>query len=225
MNKNFKRKVVVVVSAGLLVAGIGVGMFGCKKESVQGEEKTLPTTKEQVKIDVHSRFISKILNIANIQEIIFREGECKIFFKDGKTGNYKFSEPDKLITVNLEKNYYELTFKEEGLIVKDKINETEATYSIISDISENIDKTIISSIALAYYVQEYGALDYKYKEDNKPYEVTHLCAHVRKSYCTDDMLNKAMEEHCGGKPSYVGSTDCGCLWGDFYCVCLTDFKC
>lgn len=28
-----------------------------------------------------------------------------------------------------------------------------------------------------------------------------------------------------GTPSYIGSTDSGCLWGDFICVNVTDFEC
>jgi hypothetical protein len=46
MKSKFKQSLLVGISAGLLVAVIGVGMFGCKKESVQSEKKVVNSERE-----------------------------------------------------------------------------------------------------------------------------------------------------------------------------------
>jgi hypothetical protein len=60
-----------------------------------------------------------------------------------------------------------------------------------------------------------------YQSASKAY----TCLHSRRSWCSTERMNSALYNYCGGRPSYIGGTDCGCLWGDFFCICITEFSC
>ena len=175
-----------------------------------------------------SDFVLKILNVANIKTIIFEDNKtnCKVFFIDGTFCNLTVSESDRLVSINFETNNYQIYFHEDRLIINDLTSGTETEYSnSVSDIAGNIDKTITASIAIMFYWQEIGNFNYKKKEEPY-YEIeTYMCLYFKKSYCSEERKKKTLTKYCGKEPAHIGGTDCGCLWGDFLCVCIVDFEC
>ena len=177
---------------------------------------------------IMSSFVSKILYATDIERIIFEnETNCEVFFRDGEFCNLNIDESEKLVSLNFERNHYQLSFYEDRLVLNNLSNGSRTEYSEISDITENIDKAITISIAVLAYLQEIGHVNLEGLPQQPETSKTknYWCSSFRRSKCTEEMMEKKMKDYCGGSPSYVGGTDCGCLWGNFYCICVTDFKC
>ena len=207
--------------------------YACNKnaEDVKNPKSTDITQTvilSELDIEEKSTVVLKMLRATNITEIRFaNETDCKVFFEDGTICDVGIFESDRLVLLNFEGNKYQVSFQEDGIFVNDLTNNVKVTYLDISDITENIEKTITTSIAAMFYLQEIGKLDYLSTQPELPeYKVmNYWCAHARKSYCSAERMAETLSRYCDGEPSYVGKTDCGCLWGDFGCICITDFDC
>lgn len=215
-----------------LIVLVGILMIGCEKEA---ENKSSEETKYKAlainKLDQKtitekdlSTFLQKVLSLNEIKNIkIINDTNCEIIFRNNTT--CKFSNSDKTVTLDLEGNMYKLSFYEDKFIVENLTTNRKTEYNKIEGITQNIDKAITVSIAVLLYKEEFENYNY---EEIQPilYDVgTHVCIHVRKSYCNKEHAMELMTKHCGHKPTTVLETDCGCLWGDFLCICITDFEC
>jgi hypothetical protein len=188
-----------------------------KDYSIVSIEKTV--TEKDV-----SKYLRKILNLTDIKKIKFvNKASCEIIFRDGKTGRFKIS--DKLVSLKLEKNNYQLSFYEDRFVVNNLTTQIKVEYFEIGNLTQNIDKAITTSVAIIFYLEEIGNLDYNENQQPLYASETYWCIHPRKSWCSKERMDKFLKKYCGGAPSIVGGTDCGCAWGDFLCVCMTDFEC
>ena len=239
-----KLKLVTVLLTVILVASVCL-FYACQEKEVNRTNATDESSRENQtpksnnenlalsELDLReitgSDFVLKLLKIANVKKITFEKGtDCQVFFGNDEYCDVKVAESDRFVSINFENYRYQLSFQEDRFFVNDLTRKKKIEYFNISDVAENIDKTILISIAIMHYLQEIGI--YNYLERFNPYgdpsyAKGHVCIHPRLSWCTEERRITKMTEYCGGAPCYVGNTDCGCLWGDFLCICLTDFKC
>lgn len=140
-----------------------------------------------------------------LQAKLVSKNELTLEFKNGTNIKTSFGE-DAIIMINLKTG------------VKQEFYE-------VSDITHNIDNSLLLSIAVFLYTKESdnSNLDIEVPMDERDH--THWCIYPRKSYCSTEHVNAIIKESCGHEPAKIYETDCGCLWGDFGCICLTDFDC
>jgi len=62
---------------------------------------------------------------------------------------------------------------------------------------------------------------------NPPMKIPSIvCLGAKKSNCSEEWYLEQMTKKCKGTPSYIQKDqDCGCLWGDFFCICFKSFEC
>jgi len=131
-------------------------------------------------------------------------------------------EGEEIVDVSAEAGSKRITFHEEDEKITILDNKTEDFLELISfsDESQELDAFLKTAITMHFYSVENPNRDFNI--DAEPRNLTYWCFRKRKSACDSEAF---INDYCGGEPSSMGGTDCGCLWGDFGCVCVTDFEC
>ncbi|MBO4655111.1 MAG: hypothetical protein J5644_06165 [Bacteroidales bacterium] len=220
-----------IIYLALVAFFVGFFSTSCEKEEQQRNHiEEHNTTKIQLNentlLDITgSSFMLKLLNSAEIIKVIC-EDDCtyNVISRNNDNYNVKIDKNGYNVIVNIEKNTYVLHLDEEKFVFEDINNNVIEAYTSIEGVSENINEKISTAFAMLYYYENIGNIPYTMQAPQVQDTQTYCCIHFRKSWCNKDMLQE-MEDFCGGTPTYTGETDCGCLWGDFFCICLTDFEC
>lgn len=80
-----------------------------------------------------------------------------------------------------------------------------------------MDEILTTAIGIKIFQQEIRNTSYRaplnvYQQETE----TYICMYVRRSWCNEERMMRKLEAHCGGTPSYIGGTDCVCLWGGLF---------
>ncbi len=238
--KNIQKALVVAIIA---VAAVTFVFVGCKKED------GLFSSKKDVKIQKNRDFDENILNgdsltiltgsdflynffeTIGIGEIQYdTNNHYTLFDREGNFYDISISGNDSIKTINTiynEYTNYQITITEEYIVINNDqyIINCEHLFYVKGNASE-VDNVVTTSIAGAFYAQEVGQFNYYQEEPNSSgTEEVYICMHPRRSYCSEDRKMETIENYCDGTPVYVDDSDCGCLWGDFFCICISYFEC
>lgn len=144
----------------------------------------------------------------------------------GDTYSVTIDDLRKTLSVFTNNNDYQVVFQEDRLIVHELPTNRSTTYSILEGTGSELDPIIAVAVAAKVYQQDVGNMPYHINHEDLLFQTeSYLCMHPRKSWCSAERMAATLEDYCGGAPAFVGGTDCGCLWGDFFCICITDFEC
>ena len=220
-----------IIYLALIAIFVGFLPTSCEKEKkqrnhIEEHNTTRIQLNEKTLLDITgSSYMLKLLSSAEIIKVIC-EDACtyNVISRNNDIYNVKIDKNDQKVIVNFKNNTYVLLLEEEKFVFEDINNNVIEIYTSIEGVSENIDEKIRKAFAMLYYHENIGNIPYAMQAPHDQNTQTYTCIHFRKSWCNKDMLQE-MEDFCGGTPTYTGETDCGCLWGDFFCICLTDFEC
>lgn len=236
-----KKKIIVISIVITVIVALIIVFIGYKKgiylfsiEEKNKMQKDYSVIENEIVLDgesltnfTGSDFLYRLIESINIKEIHHHNNtmDYTLYLRNGEIYDITINDSEKLIDVDYNSNYYQVSITENFISIYDENTQTSQEYSTIEGIANEIDKTIAVATVGLFYAQNVG--DVKYLQETEPStnDRTYWCLHARRSFCNEERKMRKMEEYCGGRPAYVGTTDCGCLWGDFYCVCITNFRC
>ncbi|MCA0132990.1 hypothetical protein [Winogradskyella alexanderae] len=161
-----------------------------------------------------------------IQKVSFSSNEYRLITEKSDTifVSVDISANEKSVEMRLDNKEYVVTFDRiaENITVQNNTDNTIITYTELEGETKDIGKPLSVATTTLFYDEENSGNDYdtNYQKSNN---LTLWCFRFRKSKCNNAL--QTITDYCGDEPSSIGGTDCGCLWGDFYCVCVTDFEC
>lgn len=212
-------------------------MISCSKSKEEVVMKTDATITDEIMNQIlneetivqysGSDFTYQFLKAVKVSSIYCRaEGCYNVSLLHGESYDVTIDNLRKTISIISNGNEYRIVFQEDHIAVEEVNSNRIRVYSIIEGIGSELDPVITIAIAVKAYQQEVGNIPYQINHENLLFQTeSYLCMHPRRSWCSAERMANTIEEYCGGPPTIVGGTDCGCLWGDFFCICITDFEC
>ncbi|MDR2836386.1 MAG: hypothetical protein LBV69_09415 [Bacteroidales bacterium] len=203
---------------------------GCEKKN-EINVGNVPNEEKKIEIKDNQYFSQCLTSALNA---------CKVIsIKKTSNNSYELikSNKSKYVFEIIDSYSFKICFKEESYIVKK--DETsllisnlqthkDQEYFDISGLTDDLDDILLLSVTAILYFNECPnkeIIDFPSIGNLCYAQWTYWCIYPRRSSCTHEMIVNAATEHCGHAPSKIYGTDCGCIWGDFSCICITDFDC
>lgn len=199
-----------------------------KKDTTTIDESSCPFLNEETLMQyTNSEFAYRFLMAAKVSRILCQgEGRYDISLLFGTRYEVSIDDYKRTMIITSNENNHQVFFHEDCIVVRDLRSNRSSVHSIVEGIGNELDPVIIVAVAAKVYHQEVGSIPYHINHEELLFQTeSYLCMHPRKIWCNKERMEKKLEEYCEGAPAFVGGTDCGCIWGDFFCICITEFEC